>query len=101
MESGSAVICVRCAEEGKCRKYTQLFAEALQFEPIAGEIMAVYGGSTGVILKAIGWHLVEATREPREANWFRQKFAIAIQRSNAFIILSVGRGGGLYRVGRV
>ena len=42
------------------------------------------GESTGVILRAIGRRLVEAKGEPREANWFRQKPAIAIQRGNAF-----------------
>ena len=49
--------------------------------------------STAVILRAIGRRLVEATGEPREANWFRQHLAIAMQRGNAFSILSaVGRG---------
>ena len=77
-------------EERKRRKYAAL-AEAHQFELIAVETMGVYGESTAVILRAIGRRLVEATGEPREANWFRQNLAIAIQRGNAFSILSAGR----------
>ena len=87
MEAGTAA---NSAEESKHRKYAAL-AEVHQFEPIAVETMRVYGESTGVILRAIGRRLVEATGEPREANWFRQNLAIAIQRGNAFSILSAGR----------
>ena len=53
--------------------------------------MGVYGESTGVIIRAIGRRLIAATGDPREANWFRQNLAIAIQRGNAFSILSAGR----------
>ena len=42
---------------------------------IAVKTMRVYGGSTGVILRAIGRRLVEATGQPREANYFRQNLA--------------------------
>ena len=87
MEAGTAA---NSAEEHKRRKYAGL-AEAHQFEPIAVETMGVYGEFTGVILGAIGRRLVEATEKPREANWFRQNLAIAVQRGNAFSILSVGR----------
>ena len=69
----------------------QCYAEAHQFEPIAVETIGVYGASTGVILRAIGRRLVKATGEPREDNWFRQNLAIAIQRGNAFCILSARR----------
>ena len=87
MEAG---IAANSPEECKRRKYAAL-AEAHQFEPIAVETMGVYGDSTGVIIWAIGRRLVEATGEPREANWFRQNLAIAVQRGNAFSILSVDR----------
>ena len=87
MEAG---IAANNAEERKRHKYAAL-AEAHQFEPIAVETMGVYGKSTGVIIRAIGRRLVEATGDPREANWFRQNLAIAIQRGNAFSILSAGR----------
>ena len=84
MEAG---IAANSAEERKRRKYAAL-AEAHQFEPIAVETMGVYGESTGVIIRAIGRRLVEATGDPREANWFRQNLAIAIQRA---MRLSAGR----------
>ena len=79
-----------CAEECKRRKYASL-DEAHQFEPIAVETMGVYGESTGVTIRAIGRRLVETTGDPREANWFRQNLAIAIQRGNAFSVLTAGR----------
>ena len=90
MEAG---IAANNAEERKRLKYAVL-AEAHQFEPIAVETMGVYGESTGVIIRAIGRRLVEATGEPREANWFRQNLAIAIQRGNMRSVFSqpVGRG---------
>ena len=49
------------------RSYAAL-AEAHQLEPIAVETMGVSGGSTDVILRAIGRRLVEAVGKPREAN---------------------------------
>ena len=87
MEAGTSA---NSAEERKRRKYAAL-AEAHQFEPIAVETMGVYGESTGVIIRAIGRRLVEVTGDPREANWFRQNLDIAVQRGNAFSILSAGR----------
>ena len=87
MEAG---IAANSADERKRRKYAAL-AEAHQFDPIAVETKGVYGESNGAILRAIGRRLVEATGEPREANWFSQNLAIAIQRGNVFSILSAGR----------
>ena len=87
MEAG---IAANNAEERKRRKYAAL-AEAHQFEQFAVETVGVYGEFTGAILRAIGRRLVGATGEPREANWFRQNLAIAVQRGNAFSILSAGR----------
>ena len=84
VEAGAAA---GVAEERKRRKYAAL-AEAHQFEPIAVETMGVYGTSTGHILRAIGRRLVEATGE---ATWFHKNLGIAIQRGNAFSILSAGR----------
>ena len=49
-------------------------------KPIALETIGVYFESTGVILRAKCRHLVEATAEPREGNWFRQNVAIEIIR---------------------
>ena len=57
MEAGTAA---NSPEERKRRKYAAL-VEAHQFEPIEVETMGVYGESTGVIVRAIGRRLVEAT----------------------------------------
>ena len=84
MEAGTAA---NCAEKRKRRKYAAL-AEAHQFVLLADKTMGEYGDSTAVILRAIGHCLVETTGEPREANWFRQNMAVAVQRGNAFSILS-------------
>ena len=80
MEAG---IAANSGQKRKRRKYDAL-AGAHQFEHIAVETMGVYGESTGVIIKAIGHHVVEATREPSEANWFRQNLAIAIKEKHSF-----------------
>lgn len=87
IEAGAAA---KGAEDRKRHKYAAL-AEAHQFEPIAVETTGVYGASTGLILRAIGRRIVETTGEPREAVWFYQNLGIAIQRGNAFSILSSGR----------
>ena len=84
MDAGTAA---SCSEECKRRKYTAL-EEAHQFEPITVETMGVYGL---VILWAIGRRLVEVVGEPREAYWSSQNLALAVQRGNAFSILSTGR----------
>ena len=87
VEAGSAAA---GAEDRKRRKYAAL-VEAHQFEPIAVETMGVYVGSTSVILRSRGRCLLEVTGEDRGATWFCQNLAIAIQRGNAFSILSAGR----------
>ena len=79
MEAG---ICANYAEEHKGRKYAAL-VELHQFEPIVVQTMGVYGGSIGVIMRAlIDRRLVEVTFEP---GW-----AIAVHQGNAFSILSAG-----------
>ena len=87
IEAGTAAI---EAEDRKRRKYAGL-AGAYRFEPIAVETTGVYGVSTNLVLRAIGRRLVEATGERRESNWFLQNLALAVQRGNAFSILSAGR----------
>ena len=82
-----AAIAANSAKKRKRRRYAAL-AETHQFEQIAVETMGVYGESTGVIVRTIGRRLVEATGEPREANWFRHNLAIAVQQGNAFSIIS-------------
>ena len=87
IEAGSAAA---GAEVRKRCKYAGLVG-AYQFEPIAVETTGVYGVSTGLVLRAIGRRLVEVTGEPRESGWFLQNLALAVQRGNAFSILSAGR----------
>ena len=50
---------------------------------------------TGVILRAIGCRLVVTTGESREANWFRQNLAIAVQRGNGVQFSFSREGEGL------
>ena len=78
------------AEAIKRRKYNDLSQRYL-FEPIAIETTGVYGTTTAAIVAEIGRRLVEATREPRESAWFRQRLGLAIQRGNVFSILSASR----------
>ena len=85
-----AGIAANCGEERKRRKYAAL-AGALQFKPIAVETIGVYGRSTGVILRAIGRRLVKATGSPGRISESVKNLAKAIQRSNAFSILSGGK----------
>ena len=54
---------------------TVMCAEAHQFELISIKTMGVHGGSIGVILRAIWYHLVEGTGYPKEVNWFHQNLA--------------------------
>ena len=79
-----------CADERRRCKNAAL-AEAQQFESIAVETTGVNGESTGVILRAAGRS--DVIGEPREANWFRQNLAIAVQRGNTLSILSAGKAG--------
>ena len=53
----------QAAPKERKRRKNVVFSEAHQFEPIAVKTMGMYGGSTGVILRAIGRRLVEATGE--------------------------------------
>ena len=89
MEAG---IAANNAEERKRSKYAAL-AEAHQFEPIAVETMGVYGESTGVIIRAMGRRFVEATGDPREANWFRQNQLLLFSEAMRSVFSQpVGRG---------
>ena len=78
------------AEDRKRHKYAGL-RETYRFEPIAIETSGVYGKSTGSSVRELGRRLVEATGDSREASWFQQNLALAVQRGNAFSILSASR----------
>ena len=71
---------IRCSSRG-----TSVWAKCSRYD---GSVWWVHHG---VIMRAIGRRLVEATGKPREVNWFRQNLAKAIQRGIAFSILSASR----------
>ena len=78
------------AEYRKRQKYSALGNDYI-FEPIAIETTGVYGSTTSLIMRSIGRRLVETTNDPRESAWFQQRMALAIQRGNAFSILSAAK----------
>ena len=82
----------RLAEEAKRRKYASLSVR-FQFEPIAVETAGVYGGTTANIITDIGRRITGATGEPRETYWLEQRIGLAIQRGNAFSILTAAGEG--------
>ena len=86
VEPGSAA---RGAEDAKRRKYEALTTR-FRFEPIAVETSGVYGDTTASIIAEIGRRMTSVTGEPRETCWLKQRIGIAVQRGNAFSILSLG-----------
>lgn len=84
MEPGSAA---SRAEDTKRRKYSELGAR-FRFEPIAVETTGVFGKTTASVVTEIGRRITGATGEPRETLWLEQRIGLAIQRGNAFSILS-------------
>ena len=56
MEAGTAEATPRCA---RAVNTLLLQRHIMQFDPIAVETMGVYGGSAGVILRAIGSQVLE------------------------------------------
>ena len=60
----------------------------LQRHNILSQLHSKPYGSVLSYLEAIGRLQVEAKGEPREANWFHQNVAIAVQQSDAFSNLS-------------
>jgi len=79
------------AEERKRRKYAALGAR-FRFEPVAVETAGTYGGSTGKLISEIGRRITEATEDRRETFWLEQRIGLAVQRGNAYSILSAVRG---------
>ena len=91
--NGSAVSpgsAAREAEDGKRRKYAALGAR-YRFEPIAMETAGTYGSTTGALLTEIGRRITNVTDDPRETLWLEQRISLAVQRGNAFSILSAVR----------
>ena len=74
-------------EESKRRKYSALEAW-FRFEPIAVETTGVYGVTTASVISELGCRITEVTGVARETFWLQQRIELAIQRGNAFSILT-------------
>ena len=86
----SAVGAADGAEERKRRKYAEL-GTRFRFEPVALETTGVFGTTTSTLVSEIGRRLKEATEDRRETLWLKQRLGLAVQRGNAFSILSAIR----------
>ena len=79
------------AESLKRRKYASL-VDRYRFEPVAVETSGVIGKSSGLLLDEIGRRMSEASGETRETFWLKQRLGLAVQRGNAYSILTAVRG---------
>ena len=68
------------AEENKRAKYSQLSTTYL-FEPLAFETSGVCGKSTNSVINELGSRLCDASGDPREASWLRQRISVALLRA--------------------
>ena len=87
IESGSSA---KSAEILKSRKYQGLVGN-FYFQPIAFETTGCCGLSTSSFVEELGKKFIEASRDPLEAVWLRQKISLAIARGNATSIISCFR----------
>ena len=78
------------AEQRKRRKYVGLVTR-YRFEPVALETAGVYGLTTAAVLSEIGHRISEATGDKRETLWLEQRIGLAVQRGNAYSILTAVR----------
>ena len=70
----------------KSRKYQGLVGN-FHFQPVAFETTGCCGPSTSSFVKELGRKVIEASGDPLEAVWLRQKISLAIARGNATSIL--------------
>jgi hypothetical protein len=89
----SAVSVGSASEEAERRKRVKYSAlnDRFQFEPIAVETTGVYSPSTLSLLEEMGRRMAEATGDPRETLWLKQRLGLAVQRGNSFSILFAER----------
>ena len=52
------------------------------------ETAGSYGGTTGALLAEIGRRISDVTDDVRETFWLEQRVGLAVQRGNAFSILT-------------
>ena len=84
IESGSTA---KSAKILKNCKYQDLVGN-FHFQPVAFEITGSCGPSTSSFVEELGRKLFEATGDPLEAVWLRQKIFLAIVHGNSTSILS-------------
>ena len=83
LSSGSA------AKEAEIRKRFDIDSGIrYRFEPTALETAGSYGVTTGALLAEIGRRISDVTDDVRETFWLEQRFGLAVQRGNAFSILT-------------
>ena len=87
IESGSSA---KATEILKSRKYQGLVGN-FHFQPVAFETTSCCGPSTSSFVEELGRKVIEASEDPLEAVWLRQKIFLAIARGNATSILSCFR----------
>ncbi|MEL6816871.1 MAG: hypothetical protein AAFP03_19005, partial [Cyanobacteria bacterium J06598_3] len=87
-EAGAAA---KEAEFAKCRKYSEL-SQSFKFQPVAFETAGACGPSTRAFLKELGARLAAISGDPRESEWLRQRFSIAVVRGNAASVMLTSLG---------
>ena len=92
IESGTSA---KSAEILKSRKYQGLVGN-FHFQPVAFETTGCCGPSTSSFVDELGRKVIEASRDPLEAVWLRQKISLAIARGIATSILSCFRSSSSF-----
>ena len=92
IESGSSA---KSAEILKSRKYQGLEGN-FHFQPVAFETTGCCGPSTSSFVDELGRKVIEASGDPLEAVWLRQKISLAIAHGNATSILSCFRSSSSF-----
>ena len=80
----------KSAEISKSRKYQSLVGN-FYFQPFAFETTGCCGPSTSSFVEELGRKVIEASEDPLEAVWLRQKISFATAHGNATSILSCFR----------
>ena len=83
-EAGSAAA---TAEVNKTLKYNDIIS-GVDFVPVAIETSGVWGRQAFELVNKIGRRIATLTHEPRSTAFLRQRISVAVQRGNAFLILS-------------
>ena len=87
----------KSAEILKSLKYQGLVGN-FHFQPVAFETTGCCRPSTSSFVEKLGRKVIEASGDPLEAVWLRQKISLAIARGNATSILSCFRSSSSFSV---